>query len=1050
MQYRLICKGRLVEGTDEAKAVVKLKKLTGLSTEQIVERLLSGRTVKLKSSDDKARIDGLYQVFQAIGLDVEVITQPEPVAGSETTTSPSAETEAPGQDESQQAETPTLANAAEAGPDVAAQTESAPFVEADAKLDTAKTPAATPPTAAVHTGGRSRVGIAAALLLLLVAAVVGYGWYWLRSPLPAGALDTEQALADGRLVSIGHINVEKLVQLQRYLFGELDTAALPIDGKQQDLLTELFDGPAGLREHLSQAFFAVHGSDQPGVVHTALVLDGRFEAGPVIQALSSAYRVDKSSDGRWASLHVLEDKAQPVCPDETPKGPRQRPMHLLITPERMLLVSDPRYGEQLMQRLQQQAVAVQDIAQWQDYRAGQLASLMVFSTRDSSLALDGFAGMAARSAAGKNTELSSLAAGLAVDLAVPGLNFNLLLGSEDETWRRDTRQGIQQGLDEIMHDSRKFSPTLGGMFSRLSVAEQPQAVTIDLAVDGALLDDLGEVIEEGIASLFSVEVRDANQTAGDQADQIDTQPTDYSTGAALADLPALKIESYQQEPLYRRGAFGIDLERIKLDRDTGGLTLNVQGMVALPKSSDQSHNRRIGDLSMTISTVEDAEGRDLRRDERCVKNIFYGGGYNHQPSTQGSLFGDKGQINKEVRLLEGVKAEDIARIKGQITLTAPVAVKRFTLPLQAGESIEFAGMRFYLSAVKERGISYQVSGASERFLELRALNADGKPLKKGWRVGDTDGGRATQDFKGRVHGLEIYVAERIAEHQLGFVLQDLFKPGKESNENRPAWHLAPAFVDHASWKPYEKLDMAKLNIDPAKWQVYDRNKAPIADQHWPGLSLYVTHTPKQWGNHPQAHVYYPMVPELPGVLSALAYHIADPAEPNGPGERYKRVHYPYYANSGERVVRHELDGLPLALGEWSLEAGLKENETLTHLKGELVFRLPLSTDTSLLELKDLWSGVTVDGVTVTLTDVSRGMFPGYGLQIEGDLSRLVNLHGLGSDGQRVMADPINYQDGGYWTMTLPFGKGIEQVELILASEQKVLRYPFDFKPVYPD
>jgi hypothetical protein len=86
---------------------------------------------------------------------------------------------------------------------------------------------------------------------------------------------------------------------------------------------------------------------------------------------------------------------------------------------------------------------------------------------------------------------------------------------------------------------------------------------------------------------------------------------------------------------------------------------------------------------------------------------------------------------------------------------------------------------------------------------------------------------------------------------------------------------------------------------------------------------------------------------------------------------------------------------------------------------------------------------------VRLTEVSRGTFPGYGLKIEGEISRLVNLHGLDAAGERVAAQPINFQDAGYWTMTLPFGKGIEQVELVLAQEQKIIEYPFDLSPVYP-
>jgi len=94
------------------------------------------------------------------------------------------------------------------------------------------------------------------------------------------------------------------------------------------------------------------------------------------------------------------------------------------------------------------------------------------------------------------------------------------------------------------------------------------------------------------------------------------------------------------------------------------------------------------------------------------------------------------------------------------------------------------------------------------------------------------------------------------------------------------------------------------------------------------------------------------------------------------------------------------------------------------------------------------SGTTIGGITVTLTEANRGVFPGYGLKLEGAIDKLVNLHGLGTDGHRIPASPINFQDAGYWTLVLPFSDGMEQVELITATQQTVFRYPFDFVADY--
>lgn len=99
-------------------------------------------------------------------------------------------------------------------------------------------------------------------------------------------------------------------------------------------------------------------------------------------------------------------------------------------------------------------------------------------------------------------------------------------------------------------------------------------------------------------------------------------------------------------------------------------------------------------------------------------------------------------------------------------------------------------------------------------------------------------------------------------------------------------------------------------------------------------------------------------------------------------------------------------------------------------------------------MNDLWNGQAVDGITVTPAEVSGGAFPGYGLKIEGNIGKLTNLHGLSATDERVGASSVNFQDAGYCTRTLPFGKGIKEVELVTVSAQEMLRYPFYSVPSY--
>lgn len=998
MEYRLICNGRLIAGADEARAIAGIKRFTGLSEQAIRDKLLSGQRVRLKSSTDKSKIDALYTALTGAGLDVEI--ESDAVV---TPASPGAE----------KARAPRRSGA----------------------------------------GKRWALGIALVLVMLIGGAGV-YLWQLSKVPFSAEAQTIEAALADGQLVMIGHANVSKLVDLHRLLVGEPDPAVLPLGEDRQEVLAALFNGPANLRVRLDQIFVAVHDTGEDAHVASSLLMSGNFDKDAVLSTYRRFNDVVAQSDGAWFEL-----KAQPnpdmegaECPQDPRAQARQRPAapdYLYISPRWILRVNDQAYGTQLIERMQAGAIAAQDLMRWQQYRSGQLASLMVMSIPETGRALGGMEGMLAQRAASEHTQVTGGALALSADLLALSLNVNLSLFSNDTAWKQDVTSKIRASLDGLKDDTRQVTPTLGKLLSRIQVAGQAEALEIDVALDAGVLDNIGQIFEEGLGGLLELGMS-VNQHAEAGADQLQSNPKDYVSNAALANLPAMVLKPHESQPLFMQGPFAVDLNTVRMN-DEGLLEVQIQGKVALPSGEGPFGGNRTGEVTMLIDAVTDAAGQDMRRDERCVKSVGrFGGTRNHEPETSQNLFQDHAQINKTVRLRPEAHVQDVQQIRGHISFAAPVAVQKFNVPLRAGASIEHGGMRFYLARIGERSVSYQVSGARERLVEVRALNREGKALRTGWRMSSSgkDDGRATQQFEGNIHALEVYVAGKNAEHKVAFELKNLFTVTRQ--DDRPVRVvLAPARIDARAWDAYAKLDMRKLGFDPKQWYVSGQDKTPVASKHWGGVSKYVTHTPAQWGNTPQAHIYYPMLPELPGVLSAFSYQIDEPAEKDGPTSHYVQVSYPYNTRSGEVVVKHSLAGKPLNAHSISFRTGLQENERLQELKGKLVFRLPTRTRSTQIALNELWQGKSINGVTVTLTEVGRGMFPGYALKIDGDLTRLVNLHGLDGEGKRVMANPINYQSDGYWTMTLPFGKGIETVELILAEKQKVMEYPFALRAEYP-
>lgn len=989
MEYRLLSKGRLRDGIDEIAAMIGLQKLTGHPTQQIRDTLLSGKTIKLKSGNDKAKLQAMHDRFYALGLDVVL---------------------------------ESVSVAPESPPQTRGSTQRGPRVWL----------------------------ILLSVLCIALVAAAAYLWFWFKAPLSADAQQAEAALADGQLVAMAHVDVQKLRDLQRIALGDLDPDALPVAGAQRALMQQLLDGPARLGERLQQVFFAVQGEAE-GAVRPgggSLLMTGDFDRAAILATVSEYYRIETLGEGPWSLLTPLvtvEAQAQ-ACPSDPAPKHQSAPLYLQLNPRWALLSDDQVLGEHIAQRMTAADVAAQDLADWRAYRQGKLATLMVMNPGGTGPALGGFAGMMAKQAAEQARSVRGIAASISVDLRHQGLHANLRLISADDTWNRSTADTLRTGMAALRNDSRKVSPTLAELLARIEVADHPDAVAIDLTMTRSMLDDLGQAVREGVGSLFSVNVSEARP--GDkQQDQIDPDPIDYAANAALLQLPALTFESYEPKPLFVRGAFGVNLESIRLG-DEGLLEMRLAGSIALPKTAQGGHQERSGELRFQVDAVTDAAGNDLLRDERCVKaNTVANSNRNHEPASFGQLFGSKASIHKVLRLREGVQVEDIRQVRGTLALSAPMVVRKFSPKLQVGEVIELAGVRFYLSGIGNDSVSYQLSGDQRHLLDVRALNVDGKVLRKGWRIGGDDG-RISQHYQGKVYGLDVYVAERFAEHQADFTLSDLFKAPADDGELKPKL-VAPPAMAGLSLTDYAQVDLEQRKFERNKWFVAGKNKMPVATASWPGMKLFITQTPSEWDNEPMAHLYYPMLPQLPGVLSALSYQIETPVTEDGVVDHYLQVSYPYGSVSGEWVMKEMANGKPLASTATQLVTGLAKNTPLDRLKGKLLIRLPLQTVSSVLELKDLWRGVTIDGIKVTLTDVNQGMFPGYALKLDGDLSRLVRLQGLAANGEKITPEPVNFQDSGYWTMTLPFGHDMTQVEIITAVRQQVQEYPFDLKARYP-
>jgi len=996
MSYTLFSTGRLISGKDRAEAIVALMKITRLSHERVAEELLSGQRYKLLTTQSREKGERARITFEQAGLEVELAAA--------------------------QQQPPTPGKPAKRIPGNASEANRNPI--------------------------KRVLFIGSLLILLALAGIGGFGWYMLYQPLDEKAMAVEDALADDRLVVIAHADVEKISLLQRHWLGQFDPEALPISSAERSVLDSLYSGPADFAERVRHLFLGVHAksADRDGGV--GLVLVGDFNAAAILDTLRAHYDLKDMGEGRWEITGKIGEGEIFVCPEKSGDNAGRKPKIpvLRITNDLMVIANGAEYEAHLWQRLAIGAASNRDLSGWRDYRNGQLASLMALLPSGVGEALSGTAGALAGHAARQAPSVTNV--GMRVAPSLSGLKTELRLTSGDTAWNSATAGQLRAQLGELAKKGQGISPSFSKLVDRISVQDNAAFVEISVDLDRQLLADLGQVVQEGMDSIFSVQDAPAGDSAAPAEDQLMSSPYDYALGRDLQQLPPLDAANDGEG--FRSGGLGADFS--KIERNEEGLyQILVEGIAALPSWPDDRLNQSSPkvELSLWVDDVTDAQGRSLMRDERCLdKRVMFGA--NHEPSKSENAFNGKVSTNKQVRLREGVKVAEIAAIRGRIRLSAPTAVARIAVPLQQGAKAEHAGMRFFLNNHRPDGsVTYQLSGATDRLLELRALNKEGKPLQQDWSMGS--GGRTTVHFLGHVASLELYVVEQQANHESKFELTNLFAPPKSEKPTPVAW-FAPAEIPLKSWQAYEGLDFARLHGDPKdkEWHRWSNDKPLIGRAIKAPVAIELRHKPASWGNNPTADIYFPQLPELAGVLSALSYEIEIPAGEKSGKERFGLIEYPFIEPDGQPVAKHQIDGMPIALKEQTLEMDLEPNAKLEKIKGVIRFRLPTHTQSTKLAVDDLWQGVEVDGVRVTLGELSRGFSPGYGFTISGAIGKLVNLHGIGPDGTRIAATSVNFQESGEWTINLPLTAGMEKVELILADQQTKVDYPFNIVPQYPE
>ena len=399
-----------------------------------------------------------------------------------------------------------------------------------------------------------------------------------------------------------------------------------------------------------------------------------------------------------------------------------------------------------------------------------------------------------------------------------------------------------------------------------------------------------------------------------------------------------------------------------------------------------------------------------------------------------------------MRLRRGAKAEEVARLSGSVSLRLPVRTQSVVLSEPAqGMTASAGGAQVELTSVEDRSISYRESGATSRVLEVRALNADRRPLagESASSMGSPFGGFSrSASFQGRISHVEVVFA--VAEETLEFPFELAgLRPGTNGEH---VMESAVAFED----APLKQIVRRFRNALDVRFRNGDSVQAETR------AGPFVVTLEQMWafgGLMPRFSVYAPQIPNLEHSMSALELTLErillqdgtlrtalDPPEalPFG-GQDFGFQSPPEWSKllAMDRAFGKE-DTLQAVA---SLETGANiDASQVAALEGSLILRMPRRIRTLVMDDPVLGSQVSGSGVTIELSGLARD---GFTLRTGEQGERVLAVRAFNAAGEELwMTGSEAEMDEASWTGSFEV-KGVPaRIEIVTAGQLEQAEYRY--------
>lgn len=599
----------------------------------------------------------------------------------------------------------------------------------------------------------------AGLVLMLVVA----GGFWVGSQralwLPVNAAPQANAitnaLANDALFALIHVDVQRLQQLPDVLRPGQGLKNVP--GPEAHFWRKLEQANIAITQQLQHLWIASYRST--GQNQTLWVLNGEFTVDQWRGWLKKTYRVYEDSPQQIV-FSLLDDN-----------GCEKQPLLMALVSAQQIVLGAPEQVAAFRGRLDAQAPAMLELAEWHNSRSRQMLTLGLFKPAQFFGDDQGVIAFGAQTV--NMAPVQAVYAGIAPRALMPRLDLELQMISADSAYRYRAQQNIAALLNTATTTMAQNWPDTLSIYKRMTLAESATGLHAAVSFDA----DIQTHLYRWVGSLLTHNFSMGSAAPAATEEQLEAQHRIF-TAVSAADLPAFSSHKDLNPGFVAQqsvGPFGLAIRHLETTAQGVEIALEVNAfnLPNLGKAADA--------MQLRITDLVDQHGKSLLSAQTCdATGVRQPLPINLQadstfvdPAQPHLFLGSRGV--KTIVLPANINSVDIAAIKGELVYQLPTAIERIKLPWPlAGKIVETdAGELRFLAAGPSR-LQFQYRGNAAALLQVNALNADGNVLasRASSRAANLllEGQTTSIDVQGVINSAEVIVASELAQQRYTFTL----------------------------------------------------------------------------------------------------------------------------------------------------------------------------------------------------------------------------------------------------------------------------------------